>query len=167
MSGIGAVNHQPIYNSTHTTSAEQRKENREKVAAGAGGAAGVTGTAAKAVSKRAARLEANEQMLQQGMERVNRTCHTITKNTQEAEGLLATFRVNIKRYTDDIVRRLSKLQDSTILGPIIKSPVTKKVAGLCGGALAFFVLVTGVNKAVRNGAIAVDNIKNQYHEMNG
>lgn len=167
MPSINAINHQPTYHSVHTTSAEERKDNREKVAAGAGGAAGVTGTAAKAITKRAAQIESKEQLFQQGMAKVNRTCHTITKNTQEAEGLFATFRVNIRRYTDDIIRRLSKLQDSTILGPIIKSPVTKKAASICGGALAFFVLVTGVNKAVRNGAIAVDNIKNQYHEMNG
>lgn len=165
MSGIEAINHQPKFTAPKTP--EQRKENQEKVAAGAGGAAGVTGTAAKAVSKRAAKIEAKEQMLQQGMEKANRVCRTINKNTQEAEGLLATFRINVKRYTDDIIKRISKLQDSKFLAPIVKSPITKNIASVCGGALAFFVLVTGVSKACRTGAIAVDNFKNQYHEFNG
>lgn len=165
MPGIEAINHQPKIITTKT--AEQRKENQEKVAAGAGGAAGVTTTAAKAVGKRASQLEAKEQALQQMMTNVNKTSRAITKNTKEAEGLFATFKINIKRYTDDIIKRLSKLQDSKYLAPIVKSPITKKVAGLCGGALAFFVLVTGVNKACRTGALAIDDFKRQYHDING
>ena len=163
MPGIEAITRQPIYTAPKTP--EQKKDNKEKVAAGAGGAAGVTGTAAKAVSKRAAKLESQEQMIQQGVAKANRVCRTINKNTQEAEGLLASFRINVRRYTDDIVRRISKLKNSKFLAPIAKSPITKNIATLCGGALAFFVLVTGVSKACRTGAIAVDNFKHQYQEM--
>ena len=48
---------------------------------------------------------------------------------------------------------------------LLKVPFTKKVAGFFGGALAFFVLITGVNKAVKTGEIAVDDFKHQLNEM--
>ena len=66
----------------------------------------------------------------------------------------------------EIVPLAPRLKNSKFIGPIINSPVTKKLAGVAGGALAFFVLVTGVNKAVKTGAIAVDDFKHQFHEFN-
>ena len=44
-------------------------------------------------------------------------------------------------------------------------PLLKHCAGFLGGALAFFVLVTGVNKAVKTGAIAVDDFKHQINDF--
>ncbi len=164
MPGIQAINQPKI---TNVRTPEQRKENQEKVAAGAGGAAGATGATAKAIGRRAAKIEEKEKTLQHMMSNVNRTSRTMLNNSEKVEGLFATFKSNIKRYTDDIITRLSKLQESKFIGPIVKSPVTKKVAGVFGGALAFFVLVTGVNKACRTGAIAIDDFKRQYHDING
>ena len=43
------------------------------------------------------------------------------------------------------------------IGPIVKSPVMKGVAGIFGGAMAFFALVTGLDKAYRNGKLAFVN----------
>lgn len=150
-------------NTTSTSmTAAQRKERNEQVAAGVGGAAGLSTSATKMASKRG--LQA-EQSLSNMLETVTKTQQAVNKNTKAATGLWATFKNNIKVYSADILARLNKLKDTKFIGPIIKSPFTKKVAGFFGGALAFFVLITGVNKAIKTGAIAVDDIKHQINEM--
>jgi hypothetical protein len=146
------------------TTAEERKHNQEKVAAGVGGAAGLSKTATKMAGKRGLKAEAAEHGLQNMMESVERTTRAAKKNTEAAKGLWSTFKANIKFYTNDIIKRLESLKNSKYIGPILNNPVTKKLAAAAGGALAFFVLVTGINKAVKTGSIAVDDFKQQYRE---
>ena len=143
---------------------EERKQKQEQVATGVGGAAGLSTTATKMAGKKGLRAEAAEQSLQHMMENVQRTTNAAKKNSRVAKGLWATFKENIKFYTNDIVKRFEAFKNSKFIGPILNNPVTKKLAGVAGGALAFFVLVTGVNKAVKTGALAVDDFKHQYNE---
>lgn len=159
MTGIPPIN---AKTTNPTMTAQQRKEKSEQVAAGVGGAAGLSTSATRMAGKRG--LQA-EQQLSNMLETVTKTQQTINKNTKVATGLWGTFKTNIKVYSADILARLNKLKNAKIIGPIIRSPFTKKVAGFFGGALAFFVLITGVNKAVKTGAIAVDDLKNQFNEM--
>ena len=142
--------------------AQQRKEKSEQVAAGVGGAAGLTTSATKMAGKRG--LQA-EQSLSNMLGTVTKTQQAVNKNSKAVTGLWGTFKNNIKVYSADIFARLNKLKDAKFIGPIIKSPFTKKVAGFFGGALAFFVLITGVNTAVKTGEIAVDDFKHQLNEM--
>ena len=130
---------------------EQRQQRTEQAAVGVGGVAGVAKT--------------SERHLQRMMEQTQRTMHTVNKDSKVVKGLWGSFKQNTKNFTIDIVKRLEALKGKKVIGPILNSPVTKKMAGAAGGILAFFVLVTGVNKAVHTGAIAIDDFKNQYHEF--
>jgi hypothetical protein len=130
---------------------EQRKQRTEQAAVGVGGAAGVVKT--------------SERHLQRMMEQTRRTMQTVDKNAKAANGLWSSFKSDIKFYTQEFVKGLESLKGKKIIGPILNSPVTKKLAGAAGGAMAFFVLITGVNKAVNTGAIAIDDFKNQYHDF--
>ena len=58
-----------------------------------------------------------------------------------------------------------KLQKNKVLGPIVKSPVLKKVAGGFGTVMAFFVLLTEGTKAAENGTLAVDDFKNRIEKF--
>ncbi len=159
MAGIPSVTSTSV---NPSMTAAQRKEKSEQVAAGVGGAAGLTTQATKAASRRGLQ---GEQALSNMLETVTKTQQAVNKNTKAATGLWATFKNNIKIYSTDIYARLNKFKNAKFIGTIVNSPITKKVAGFFGGALAFFVLITGVNKAVKTGAIAVDDFKHQYHEM--
>lgn len=157
ISSISAAN-----TNQQTLTANQRKEKSEQVAAGVGGAAGLTTQATKAAGRRGLQ---SEQALSNMLETVTKTQQTVNKNAKAATGLWTTFKTNVQVYSADILARFNKLKNTKFIGPIINSPLTKKAAGFFGGALAFFVLITGVNKAVKTGAIAVDDFKHQYHEM--
>lgn len=148
---------------------EQRKHQQEQVAAGVGGAAGLSTTATKVAGKKGLNSDAAasaEHSLQNFLEKVNHTSKTVTNNAEAATGLWSKFKSNVQIFTQDIIRRLESLKKMKYVRPFIESPITKKLAGFAGGALAFFVLITGVNKAVKTGAIAVDDFKQQYHEFN-
>ena len=147
---------------------EERKQRQEYVATGVGGAAGLSTQATRMAGKRglnAQSARSAERQLQNMLESTQRTMGAVNKNAKAAKGLWANFKYNVKFYTKDILTRLDGLKNAKVIGPIINSPITKKMAGFAGGALAFFVLVTGVNKAVKTGSIAVDDFKNQYKEF--
>ncbi len=147
----------------HTS--QERKRTQEQVATGVGGAAGVSATATKVASKRGLSAQAAESQLQKMMAQTQQTMHSANKNAKVVKGLWSTFRANIDFYTKDILKRFESVKNSKFIGPILNNPVSKKLAGAAGGLLAFFVLVTGVNKAVKTGAIAVDDFKTQYSEF--
>ncbi len=166
MAGIEAVNLSKL-NTVHSNlTPEERKKRQENVATGVGGAAGLTASATKMASKRGLQAQAVEPTLQHMMQTVQNTTNAVNKNQRAARGLWAQYKANIQIYTQDLLKRLKSLKNSKVLGPIINSPITEKAAKFGGGALAFFVLVTGVNKAVKTGALAFDDLKNQYHEYN-
>ena len=160
MAGIDAIKY-PISNQP-TMTAQQRKENQEKVAAGVGGAAGLSTSATKMASKKALQAES---ALAKSSQILTETNAAVIKSSEATISLWTTFKSNIKMYKKDILNRLDKFKDAKFIGPILKSPIIKKAAGLFGGALAFFVLITGVNKAVKTGAIARDHFQHQFNEM--
>lgn len=145
--------------------AQQRQENQEKVAAGVGGAAGLTTSATKMASKRGLQAQTGERAYQQATRMLTETNKAVINSSEKATSLWNTFKTNIKIYSNDIIKKLQKFKDSKFIGPIVKSPIIKKVAGFFGGALAFFVLVTGINKAFKTGELAFDDLKHQYNEM--
>jgi len=147
------------YNHQQQTKKQQATEKTEKVAAGVGGAAGLTKTATNMASKRG--ILATEKTFQGIMGSVTNGAQTITEGTQQAVSLWSKFKNNTKIFTADILRRFKALESTKFIGKIIKSPIAKKAAGIFGGALAFFVLVTGVNKAVKTGIEAAGDVKSK------
>jgi hypothetical protein len=146
-----------------------KNDRKEQVATGVGVGAGLN-QAGKFLGKRA--LKANgamgqvaqaENSLQTMMTNVNRVTQTARRNAQVTEGLWATFKSNIKFYTKDIMTRLESLKGVKFVGKIVNSPIAKKGASVVGGALAFFVLVTGLSKAAKTGQIAIDDFQNKYY----
>lgn len=135
------------------------KEQQEKVVAGVGGTAAAT-TTATAWAKNGARLEAKVQRTLSGAQKVANAA-----STEKMMGFWASFREDVRFYTNDIIQRLGKLKSAKFIGPLINNPVSRGLAGVAGGALAFFVMITGVSKMFKTGEIAVDDLKNQINEF--
>lgn len=168
MTGISAISSStPNTNTNPKHSSTYQKDKSEQVAAGVGGAAGITTSASKFASKQGLKAQAAEKVLQQGMETVTNANKTIQKNKKVVTGLWGTFKKNIGKYSNDISKRIGKFKDSKIIGPIIRSNVTKSLSKALGGILAFFVFTTGIVKAFRTGAIALDDMKKQFQEIYG
>lgn len=167
MASINAINFTSKSSVKTPLISQEHKDKSEQVAAGVGGAAGLSTTATKFASKQGLRAQSAEKALQQGMETVTNANRAIQKNKKAVTGLWGSFKNNIGKFSNDIARRLDNFKNSKFIGPLIKSPVTKALSKFLGGALAFFVLTTGVVKACRTGAIAFDDFKNQYNEMRG
>lgn len=144
-----------------TTSKNNNKT--EQVAAGVGGAAGVTASATSMAGKRG--LLGREKTLQQMMENVTATASKVNENAGKATTLWGKFKQNTKIFTADIAKRFKALEDTKYIGAIVKSPIVKKSAAVFGGVLAFFVLVTGVNKAFKTSVEAVGDIQNKVHTL--
>ena len=144
---------------------QERVERREGVATGVGGAAGLTASATKMASRRGVKAKTGEQVLQGMMTQVTNTTRAVNQNTKVATSLWAKFKHNITMYTQDILKRLESIKTNKYISKIIDSPITKKAAGVFGAGLAFFVLVTGVNKAFKTGAVAYSDFKYQLDDM--
>lgn len=141
---------------------EQRQQRKEQVATGVGGAAGLSATATRYAGKKGLKAQAGEEILGRMTAQVSNGIKTVNQTQEVATGFITTFKNNLKMYTKSIMDQLAKFKDSKFIGPIVKSPITRRFSALAGGLLAFFVLVTGVNKAFKNGEIAVDDLKSQY-----
>lgn len=159
MTGINAIQ----YPSTQPSmTAKQRQENQEKVAAGVGGAAGLTKSATNMASKRG--LQA-ENALAKSSEIITETNNAVIKSSETATNLWTKFKLDKIRITNKITKWIETFKGSKLIAPIIKSSIVNKGAKLFGGTLAFFVLVTGVNKACKTGQLAINDFKKQYDEM--
>ena len=146
----------------------QRREKKEEVATGVGAAAGITASATRAAGKRGLQASRSlEAQFNQVVETVQTASRNVSRNTEEVTGLFSKFKSNIAKYSKQIETYLQSFKDTKFIGAIVNSPVTKAATKLFGGALAFFVLVTGMTKAFRTGAIAFDDFKSQYSEMFG
>ena len=141
-----------------------KQQTQEQVATGVG-AAGAGAAATKYAGKRGLRAQAGEKILGDITEQVSSGIKTVNKVQETATGFIASFKKDLKMFSANIMEHLNKFQNSKFIGPIIKSPITKKFSALAGGALAFFVLVTGVNKAFKTGEIAIDDFKSQYKDF--
>lgn len=133
---------------------ERDEVRRQQVAAGTG----VTGAAAY----QAKRSSVNN-YLKSWFSKLTATTRTTRQNAQEVTGLFGKFKQNVRIFSTSIIDKAMKFQDMKFIGPIIKSPVTKGVASFLGVGMAFFALVTGIDKAYRNGKIAVDDMRNKFN----
>lgn len=149
-----------------TAQKKTKKEKTEQAATVIGGT-GFAASANKYASKRGALMraaETGEKTLQTMLDATNKAARFTSKNSKTATGLFAKFKQNVQMYTADILKPFKKV-NSKFWKPIVNSPVIKKAANVIAVPMAFFVLVTGVRKAVETGAIAVDDVKSTIHNM--
>ncbi|MCM1338745.1 MAG: hypothetical protein NC191_03640 [Muribaculaceae bacterium] len=139
------------------------KNKTEQVAAGVGGAAGITASATKMAGKRG--LVASENSLASMLSTVTKTAGTVTENAETATSLWGKFKLNTKIFTIDLLKKFKALENKKFIGAIFKSPLLKKAAGAFGVGLAFFVLVSGVNKAAQTTVEAAGDIKNKLEDI--
>lgn len=132
----------------------KRKVAKENVAEGVGVTGAVTYQARQFATKRS---------INTMMENVTNAARLTAQNTKEATTLLGKFKLDIGRFTKDVTARVMKLQNMKFIGPIVKSPVVKGACGAFGFTMAFFALVTGVNKAVDNGRMAIGDFQNRFN----
>lgn len=130
--------------------AQKRKQTTENVATGVG----VTGYATRYAGKKG--------ILGSMLGKTNATMHVANAEIRQATTLIGRFTQNTKFYTKKIINFLANYENSKILGPIVKNPIIKKCAGGFGTVMAFFVLITGVRKAVENGSSVLDRAKHKY-----
>lgn len=146
---------------------QEDKENAGKVVTGAGAtAAGIEGarrTAQNMASKRGG-VERLETMYQNAI----RGLRTASENAEKATSFMGRFKQKAAIYTRDVMKLFEKFKktgtytrSAKIINAVIDSPITKKFAGFFGGALAFFVVVSGVSKACKNGATMAGDIKDK------
>lgn len=132
----------------------KRKETEQKVATGVGA------TGAGAAAYQAKRTSVNR-TLQSMFANVTNTTKNARQNAAEVTSLLGKFKLNVTKFSGDIMAKAMKLKDVKYIGAIVKSPVMRGAAGVFGGAMAFFALVTGVDKAYRNGRLAVTDVSSR------
>lgn len=133
-----------------------KKETGQHVAEGVG----VTGV----VSHQARRYATKKTVLNNMMENVSNAARLTSQNAREATTLWGKFQINITRFTKDITARVMKFQDMKFIGPIIKSPVMKGACSIFGFTMAAFALVTGINKAMENGKLALNDINQKLNK---
>lgn len=126
----------------------QRRHETQEVAVGVG-AAGVT--AHVGTSKGT--------MLRNMYERIIKTSKVTAQNNELATGVWANLVRNTKRFSKHAMSKLKAFENTKFIGPIIKSPVTKKLTGAFGAVTAVFVLISSLGEASKNGKIAVADLK--------
>ena len=126
-----------------------RREKAENVAVGAG-------VGGAAVSNKG---------LRQGIQKAINFSTTAKNNTKEVTGLWGKFLKDAKIFSASIMNRIGKFKNMKYIGAIIKNPAVRLVASGCGAAMAFFALITGVSKAIRNGRIAVGDLKDRFNVL--
>lgn len=140
----------PINENVSQVQAQRRRKTTETVATGVG----VTGYATRYASKRG--------ILGSMLGRTNQTMHIANSEIKQATTLFGKFSANAKYFTQKIIKFFSNYENSRIIGPIVKNPIVQKCAGGFGTIMAFFVLVTGVRKAIESGSSAISNAKHRY-----
>ena len=146
-----------------STITKEQKDKTQKTATALGGTAGLATTASKYASRRG--LAGGESTLQQMMRATTEAAKITGEGAKQASGFIGRFKVNAKIFAQDALKYAEKLQKNKVLGPIVKSPVLKKVAGGFGTVMAFFVLLTEGTKAAENGTLAVDDFKNRIEKF--
>lgn len=140
----------PVYFHSNLTPEQrmQRRHETQEVAVGVG-AAGVT--AHVGTSKGT--------MLRNMYEKVIKTSKMTARNNEIATGVWAKLVRDTKRFSKHAMTKLKSFENTKFIGPIIKSPVTKKLTGAFGAVTAVFVLISSLGEASKNGRIAVEDLK--------
>lgn len=147
------------------TPQERIKKREDAATVGGATAAGVSASATKMASRRRLKGGILENEFRQVMSNVQEATRAVNQNTQVATGLWSTFKANVRMYTQDILKRLDSLKSNKFISRVVDSPIIKKSAGVFGAGLAFFVLVTGVNKAFKTGSVAVCDFKSKMDDL--
>jgi len=151
----------PITSEISTAPKENRKEKAQNAAA-AGGAAGCTVQTAKTIAtRRAARKELAANTLRDTFTGVAKTAKTVKKNSKEVTGLLSQFFKNAKDFSDDMMKVFARVKRDKAVSALLKNPVLRGISGAFGYSMAFFVLVSGLTKAVDNGKITIGDLKDK------
>ena len=98
-------------------------------------------------------------MLRNMYERVIKTSKLTAQNNEIATGIWAKLVRDTKRFGNHAFKWLKGFENTKFIGPIIKSPITKKLTGVFGGVTAVFVLISSLGEASKNGKIAVSDLK--------
>lgn len=141
-------------NSVNPTNTDTKKRTTEAVAVGAGATAGAARTT-NVVSN----IKKGEPVFKGAIEWLKRFTASLNKTTGTSGRLISKFKTDMAAFSADIMKHLEKFNGGKFLGKFIKTPVAKGISTIGGGILAFFVLVTGINKAVNTGEIAIANLK--------
>ncbi len=128
----------------------RRKETTEDVAMGAG-----VGTYAAHKASKSAAMKA-------AMGKFSSSVATTQRNAKEVTGLWGKFQNDIKRFSGSLMHRMDKLKNAKFIGAIIKNPAVRYATRGLGVVMAFFALITGVSKAIRNGRLAVGDLKDRF-----
>lgn len=133
----------------------QRRHETQEVAVGVG-AAGVT---AHVGATRYAGRKGSMGMLRNMYEKMIKTSKVTAQNNEIATGVWAKLVRDTKRFSQYAMTKLKAFENMKIIGPIIKSPITKKLTGAFGAATAVFVLISSLGEASRNGKISIADLK--------
>ena len=144
---VTAINQIP-FNSNLTPAQRQRRHETQEVAVGVG-AAGVT---AHVGTSRGT-------MLRNMYDKVIKTSKMTARNNELATGIWAKLVRDTKKFGNHAMKWLKGFENTKFIGPIIKSPITKKLTGAFGAVTAVFVLISGLSEASKNGKIAVADLK--------
>lgn len=141
------------------TPQQQRRETTQGVATGVG-AAGVTAQATTYASKQGVFAKFGNPLtkVKELLGFTTKTAKNLEKNSAEVTGLWNKFFKDMKLFSADAWARVSKFKEWKFIGPIVKSPVMKGATSVFGATMAFFVLVSGVQKAVDNGRLALNDM---------
>ena len=148
---------QPYFHNSKLTPEQraQRRHETQEVAAGVG-AAGVT---AHVGATRYAGRQGSMGMLRNMYEKMIKTSKITAQNNEIATGIWAKLVRDTKRFSSYAMKQLKSFENMKFIGPIIKSPITKKLTGAFGALTAVFVLISGLSDASKNGKIAVADLK--------
>lgn len=133
----------------------QRRHETQEVAVGVG-AAGVT---AHVGATRYASRKGSMGMLRNMYDKMITTSKVTAQNNEIATGAWAKLVRDTKRFSRHAMAKLKSLENVKFIGPIIKSPITKKLTGAFGAVTAVFVLISSLGEASKNGKIAVADLK--------
>ena len=130
----------------------RRKENVEVAALGIGTAGAVSHQAQQQVTK---------SYLRSMFSSVTEGSKVIRTNVGEATTLFGRYKQNVVRYTKYAMKQLSRFENSKYIAPLFKNKMVLGAASVFGTVMAFFALVTGVNKSIDNGKLMVGDIKDK------
>lgn len=142
---------------------EQREDIRDTAVAG--GAAGAGYTAAKGGGLNMAKKLKNASSvsskvtgdLNSGLKTINESRKAVTGVAGEASGLFKSFKLNAKKYSDNIINSLKSMKCGKFVQRMINTPVVKAGCKAFGGILAVCVLLSGLGTLYNNTSKVVDN----------
>ena len=143
---------QNSYSDSVSDKKARRKETAQEVAAGTG-VAGAASYQAKRYS--------TKQVLNGMLTKVTEASRAAGAGTKEVTGLWGKFKFDVANFSKSIMNNLKAVESWKIIGPIVKSPLMKGTAHFFGVGMAFFALVTGIDKAFRNGKLMTNDIKSK------